>query len=117
MYLEKGRVVIFAAGTGNPFFTTDTAASLRAVETGAEIIMKATNVDGVYDADPTINPNAALLEEITYMEVIAEDLKVMDLTAITMCKDHNLPITVFNISRPGNIVKAVRGERLGTLVH
>lgn len=116
-HLEKGRVVIFAAGTGNPFFTTDTTAALRAVEIGAEVVMKATNVDGVYDADPTINPNAALLEEITYMEVIAEDLKVMDLTAITMCKDHNLPITVFNISRPGNIVKAVRGERLGTLVH
>ena len=116
-HLEKGRIVIFAAGTGNPFFTTDTTAALRAVEIGAEVVMKATNVDGVYDADPTINPNAALLEEITYMEVIAEDLKVMDLTAITMCKDHNLPITVFNISRPGNIVKAVRGERLGTLVH
>ena len=116
-HLEKGRVVIFAAGTGNPFFTTDTTAALRAVEIGAEVVMKATNVDGVYDADPTINPNAVLLEEITYMEVIAEDLKVMDLTAITMCKDHNLPITVFNISRPGNIVKAVRGERLGTLVH
>lgn len=116
-HLEKGRVVIFAAGTGNPFFTTDTTAALRAVEIGAEVVMKATNVDGVYDADPTINPNAVLLEEITYMEVIAEDLKVMDLTAITMCKDHNLPITVFNISKPGNIVKAVRGERLGTLVH
>ncbi|MFW2339612.1 MAG: UMP kinase [Acidimicrobiia bacterium] len=116
-HLEKGRVVIFAAGTGNPFFTTDTTAALRAVEIGAEIVMKATNVDGVYDADPTTNPDAVLLEEITYMEVIAEDLKVMDLTAITMCKDHNLPITVFNISRPGNIVKAVRGERLGTLVH
>jgi uridylate kinase len=116
-HLEKGRVVIFAAGTGNPFFTTDTTAALRAVEIGAEVVMKATNVDGVYDADPTINPNAALLEEITYMEVIAEDLKVMDLTAITMCKEHNLPITVFNISRPENIVKAVRGERLGTLVH
>jgi uridylate kinase len=116
-HLEKGRVVIFAAGTGNPFFTTDTTAALRAVEIGAEVVMKATNVDGVYDADPTTNPDAVLLEEITYMEVIAEDLKVMDLTAITMCKDHNLPITVFNISRPGNIVKAVRGERLGTLVH
>ena len=116
-HLEKGRVVIFAAGTGNPFFTTDTTAALRAVEIGAEVVMKATNVEGVYDADPTTSPDAVLLEEITYMEVIAEDLKVMDLTAITMCKDHNLPITVFNISRPGNIVKAVRGERLGTLVH
>ena len=116
-HLEKGRVVIFAAGTGNPFFTTDTTAALRAVEIGAETVMKATNVDGVYDADPTANPDAVLLDEVTYMQVIAEDLKVMDLTAITMCKDHNLPITVFNISRPGNIVKAVRGERLGTLVH
>jgi uridylate kinase len=116
-HLEKGRVVIFAAGTGNPFFTTDTTAALRAVEIGAEVVMKATNVDGVFDADPTNNPDAVLLEEVDYMRVIAEDLKVMDSTAITMCKDHNLPITVFNISKPGNIVKAVRGERLGTLVH
>ena len=116
-HLEKGRVVIFAAGTGNPFFTTDTTAALRAVEIGAEVVMKATNVDGVFDADPTDNPDAVLLKEVAYMRVIAEDLKVMDSTAITMCKDHNLPITVFNISKPGNIVKAVRGERLGTLVH
>ena len=116
-HLEKGRVVIFAAGTGNPFFTTDTAAALRAVEIGAEVVMKATNVDGVFDADPTNNPDAVLLEEVGYMRVIADDLKVMDSTAITMCKDHNLPITVFNISKPGNIVKAVRGERLGTQVH
>ncbi len=116
-HLEKGRVVIFAAGTGNPFFTTDTTAALRAVEIGAEVVMKATNVDGVYDADPTNNPDAVLLDEVTYLRVIADDLKVMDSTAITMCKDHNLPITVFNISRPGNIVRAVRGERLGTLVH
>lgn len=116
-HLEKGRVVIFAAGTGNPFFTTDTTAALRAVEIGAEVVMKATNVDGVFDADPTENPDAVLLQEVDYLRVIAEDLKVMDSTAITMCKDHNLPITVFNISEPGNIVKAVRGERLGTLVH
>jgi uridylate kinase len=116
-HLEKGRVVIFAAGTGNPFFTTDTAAALRAVEIGASVVMKATNVDGVYDADPTNNPNAVLLEEVAYLRVIADDLKVMDSTAITMCKDHDLPITVFNISVPGNIVRAVRGERLGTLVH
>ncbi len=116
-HLEKGRIVVFAAGTGNPFFTTDTTAALRAVEIGAEVVMKATNVDGVYDADPTNNPDAVLLDEVTYMRVIAEDLNVMDSTAITMCKDHNLPITVFNISRPGNIVRAVRGERLGTLVH
>ncbi len=116
-HLEKGRVVIFAAGTGNPFFTTDTAAALRAVEIGASVVMKATNVDGVYDADPTNNPNAVLLEEVAYLRVIADDLKVMDSTAITMCKDHDLPITVFNISVPGNIVRAVRGEGLGTLVH
>jgi uridylate kinase len=116
-HLEKGRVVIFAAGTGNPFFTTDTAAALRAVEIGASVVMKATNVDGVYDADPTNNPDAVLLEEVAYLRVIADDLKVMDSTAITMCKDHDLPITVFNISIPGNIVRAVRGERLGTLVH
>ena len=116
-HLEKGRVVIFAAGTGNPFFTTDTTAALRAVEIGASVVMKATNVDGVYDADPTNNPDAVLLEEVAYLRVIADDLKVMDSTAITMCKDHDLPITVFNISVPGNIVRAVRGERLGTLVH
>jgi len=116
-HLEKGRVVIFAAGTGNPFFTTDTTAALRAVEIGASVVMKATNVDGVYDADPTNNPDAVLLEEVAYLRVIADDLKVMDSTAITMCKDHDLPITVFNISIPGNIVRAVRGERLGTLVH
>ncbi len=116
-HLEKGRVVVFAAGTGNPFFTTDTTAALRAVEIGAEAVMKATNVDGVYDADPTGNPDANLLDEVTYLQVIADDLKVMDSTAITMCKDHNLPITVFNISVPGNIVRAIRGERLGTLVH
>ena len=116
-HLEKGRVVIFAAGTGNPFFTTDTTAALRAVEIGASVVLKATNVDGVYDADPTNNPDAVLLEEVAYLRVIADDLKVMDSTAITMCKDHDLPITVFNISIPGNIVRAVRGERLGTLVH
>ena len=116
-HLEKGRVVVFAAGTGNPFFTTDTTAALRAVEIGAEVVMKATNVEGVFDADPTSNPDAVLLEEVDYLRVIADDLKVMDSTAITMCKDHNLPITVFNISKPGNIVRAVRGERLGTLVH
>ena len=116
-HLEKGRVVIFAAGTGNPFFTTDTTAALRAVEIGASVVLKATNVDGVYDADPTNNPDAVLLEEVAYLRVIADDLKVMDSTAITMCKDHDLPITVFNISKPGNIVRAVRGERLGTLVH
>ncbi len=116
-HLEKGRVVIFAAGTGNPFFTTDTAAALRAVEISAQVVLKATRVDGVYDEDPHANSDAVMYDELTYMEVIAQGLKVMDSTAITMCKDHDLPIVVFNITTHGNIVKAVRGERIGTLVH
>jgi len=116
-HLEKGRVVIFAAGTGNPFFTTDTAAALRAVEIGAEVMLKATLVDGVYDDDPSENPEAVLLSEVGYLELISKGLRVMDSTAATMCKDHKLPIVVFNITKPENIVKAVRGERIGTLVH
>ena len=116
-HLEKGRVVIFAAGTGNPFFTTDTAAALRAVEISAEAVLKATRVDGVFDEDPLTNPEAKMFDELTYMEVLAKGLKVMDSTAITMCKDHELPVVVFNISTHGNIVKAVQGERIGTLVH
>ena len=116
-HLEKGRVVIFAAGTGNPFFTTDTAAALRAVEISAQVVLKATRVDGVYEADPHTNPAAKMYDELTYMEVLSRDLKVMDSTAITMCKEHDLPIVVFNITAHGNIVKAVRGERIGTLVH
>ncbi len=116
-HLEKGRVVIFAAGTGNPFFTTDTTAALRAVEINAEIVLKATRVDGVFDDDPHSNPAAAMFDELTYMEVLSQGLKVMDSTAITMCKDHELPIVVFNITTPGNIVKAVQSERIGTLVH
>ncbi|MFZ0492718.1 MAG: UMP kinase [Acidimicrobiia bacterium] len=116
-HLEKGRVVIFAAGTGNPFFTTDTAAALRAVEIGAEVMLKATLVDGVYDADPLTNPDATLMREVTYLDLIAKGLRVMDSTAATMCKDHQLPIVVFNITKPGNVVRAVRGERIGTLVH
>ena len=116
-HLEKGRVVIFAAGTGNPFFTTDTAAALRAAEIGAEMMLKATLVDGVYDDDPAENPDAVLLEEIGYIELVSRGLRVMDATAATMCRDHKLPIVVFNIKEPGNIVKAVRGERIGTLVH
>jgi uridylate kinase len=116
-HLEKGRVVIFAAGTGNPFFTTDTAAALRAVEISAQAVLKATRVDGVYDQDPLTNPEAKMFDELTYMEVLAKGLKVMDSTAITMCKDHELPVVVFNISTHGNIVKAVQGERIGTLVH
>lgn len=115
-HLEKGRIVVFAAGTGNPFFTTDTAAALRAIEIGAEAMLKATRVDGVYDADPTGNPDASMLHEVGYIEVIAKGLRVMDSTAVTMCKDHALPIVVFNITEHGNIVKAVHGERIGTLV-
>ena len=116
-HLEKGRVVIFAAGTGNPFFTTDTAAALRAVEISAQAVLKATRVDGVYDQDPLTNPEAKMFDELTYMEVLSKGLKVMDSTAITMCKDHELPVVVFNISTHGNIVRAVQGERIGTLVH
>src|SRR5665811_1124119 len=116
-HLEKGRIVIFAAGTGNPFFTTDTTAALRAVEIGAEVLLKATLVDGVYDDDPSKNPDAVLLPEVGYLEMVSRGLKVMDATAATMCRDHKLPIVVFNITKPGNIVDAVRGERIGTLVH
>ncbi|MCJ7725640.1 MAG: UMP kinase [Acidimicrobiia bacterium] len=115
-HLEKGRVVIFAGGTGNPYFTTDTAASLRAAEIGAEAVLKATRVDGVYDADPLTNPDATLFTELTYMEVLEKGLRVMDATAITMCMDNDLPIRVFDISVPGNIARAVRGEDIGTLV-
>ena len=115
-HLEKGRVVIFAAGTGNPFFTTDTTAALRAAEIGADAVLKATKVDGIYTADPTRDPDAQLLGELDYMHAIAEQLGVMDTTAITMCMENNLPIRVFNMTVPGNIVRAVRGEDVGTLV-
>ncbi len=116
-HLEKGRIVIFAAGTGNPFFTTDTTAALRAVEIGAEVVLKATRVDGVYDADPESDPDANLLEEVSYLDVIARSLRVMDSTAITMCREHDIPIVVFNLTKPGNIVAAVEGQPIGTLVH
>src|SRR6266568_167304 len=116
-HLEKGRVVIFAAGTGNPFFTTDTAASLRAMEIGAEVILKATKVDGVFDADPLKHPGAIRFEELTYIEVLSRQLQVMDATAISLCMDNGLPILVFNMMQPGNIKKAVTGVRIGTLVH
>lgn len=115
-HLEKGRVVIFAAGTGNPYFTTDTAASLRALEVGANAIMKATRVDGVYDSDPEENPSAKLYETLTYMDVISRDLRVMDATSITLCRDNGLPIIVFNITKPKNIRKVVLGEKIGTIV-
>ena len=115
-HLEKGRAVVFAGGTGNPFFTTDTTVALRAAEIGADVVLKATRVDGVYDADPEKSPDARLLHELTYMQVLEKGLRVMDSTAITMCMDNNLPIRVFNISVPGNIARAVRGEPVGTLV-
>ena len=116
-HLEKGRVVIFGAGTGNPYFSTDTAASLRAMEIGAEVILKATKVDGVYSADPTKNPDAIRYRELTYIDVLNRELKVMDSTAISLCMDNALPIIVFNLLEPGNIRKAVSGSAIGTIVH
>ncbi len=115
-HLEKGRVVIFGAGSGNPFFTTDTTAALRGAEIDAEVIFKATKVDGVYDSDPNINPNAKLYRSLTYGHVLANDLRVMDSTAIALCKDNNIPIMVFNLSVGGNIIKAIQGEPVGTIV-
>ncbi len=117
-HLEKGRIVIFAAGMGNPFFTTDTPAALRAAEIGAELLCKGTHsgVDGVYSADPKLDPTATRYDEISFMEVINRDLRVMDLTAITFCKDNNLPIRVFDLMIPGNIPRALSGEQIGTLV-
>jgi uridylate kinase len=115
-HLEKGRVVIFAGGTGNPYFTTDTTASLRAMEVGAEVILKATKVDGVYDADPFKHEGAKKFDELTYIEVLNRELKVMDSTAISLCMDNNLPIIVFNLMEKGNIKRVVSGEAIGTLV-
>ncbi|XP_071722196.1 uridylate kinase PUMPKIN, chloroplastic [Rutidosis leptorrhynchoides] len=115
-HLEKGRVVIFAAGTGNPFFTTDTAAALRCAEINAEVVLKATNVDGVFDDDPKRNPNARLLDTLSYQEVTSKELSVMDMTAITLCQENNIPVVVFNLFKPGNISKAIKGERVGTLI-
>ena len=115
-HLEKGRVVIFAAGTGNPYFTTDTTAALRALEVHAECIMKATKVDGVYDADPKTNPNAKKFDELPYIEVLNRGLQVMDSTAISLAMDNNLPILVFNMQQDGNIERALRGEAVGTMV-
>ncbi|MDJ0803069.1 MAG: UMP kinase [Desulfobacterales bacterium] len=116
-HLERKRVVIFAAGTGNPYFTTDTAAVLRAQEIHAEILLKATKVDGVYDADPVTNPNAVLYTDMTYMDVLERQLKVMDMTAISLAMDNKLPLSVFNLNQPGNIHKVVCGEPVGTLIH
>jgi len=115
-HLEKGRTVIFAAGTGNPYFTTDTTVALRAAEIGADLVLKATRVDGIFSADPELDPSAEIFEELTYMEVLEKGLRVMDATAITMCMENDLPIRVFNITVPGNIARAVRGEPIGTLV-
>ena len=115
-HLEKKRVVIFAAGTGNPFFTTDTAASLRAMEVGADIIMKATRVDGVYDSDPETNADAVMFKRLDYIEVLKNNLKVMDSTAISLCMDNSLPILVFNLNTEGNLKRVVLGEELGTFV-
>lgn len=115
-HLEKGRVVIFAAGTGNPFFTTDTAASLRAVEIGAELMLKATQVDGVYSADPKVDTNAVRYNELTYDEVINNRLAVMDTTAVVMCQEQNMPLRVFDVHKSGNLTKLIYGEDIGTLV-
>lgn len=115
-HLEKRRVVIFAAGTGNPFFSTDTAAALRAMEIKAEIVLKATKVEGVYDSDPVINANAKLFERLTYLQVLEKGLKVMDAMAISLCMDNDLPIIVFNLRREGNIKRAVMGEKIGSLI-
>jgi uridylate kinase len=115
-HLEKGRCVIFAAGTGNPYFSTDTAASLRAMEIKADVLLKATKVEGIYDADPVITKDAVKFEQITYMEILRLGLKVMDTTAVSLCKDNNLPVIIFNMNRPGNILRVISGEKVGSLV-
>ena len=115
-HLEKGRVVVFAAGTGNPYFTTDTAAALRAMEIKADVILKATKVDGIYTADPIKHPDATRLEEITYLQVLEQGLQVMDATAISLCMDNRLPIIVFNLRTPGNLRRVVLGEAVGSIV-
>lgn len=115
-HLEKGRVIIFAAGTGNPYFTTDTAAALRAMEINSDAILKATRVDGVYDKDPLVHKKARKFRELTYIDVLQRNLKVMDATAISLCMDNDLPIVVFNLTRKGNIRRVVLGEKIGTVV-
>ena len=115
-HVEKGRVVIFGAGTGNPYFTTDTAGSLRAIEINAEVILKGTRVDGIYTADPEKVPNAQKFEAITFQECISRNLRVMDMTAFTLCMENQLPIIVFDMNKPGNLLRVVRGEKVGTLV-
>ncbi|MCL2383405.1 MAG: UMP kinase [Oscillospiraceae bacterium] len=115
-HLEKGRVVIFACGTGNPYFSTDTGAALRAAETDAEVILLAKTIDGVYSADPKEDPNAVKFDEISYLDILNKDLKVMDATATSLCKDNQIPLIVFGIDEPENMVKIIKGERIGTLV-
>ena len=115
-HLEKGRMVIFAAGTGNPYFSTDTAASLRAMEIKADVLLKATKVEGIYDADPVIQRDAVKFEQITYMEILRLGLKVMDTTAVSLCKDNNLPMIIFNLNETGNIRRVILGEKVGSLV-
>jgi len=116
-HLEKGRVVLFAAGTGNPFFTTDTAASLRAIEIGAELLVKATKVNGIYSADPLKDPNAVRYPRLTFDRVLDERLAVMDATAIVMCRDNRLPLQVFNLGNAGDLLRIARGEDIGTVVY
>ncbi|HEX4347610.1 MAG TPA: UMP kinase [Vicinamibacterales bacterium] len=115
-HLEKGRVVVFGAGTGNPYFSTDTAAALRAMEIKADVIFKATKVDGIYDSDPMLNPTATRFDRISYLQVLEHGLKVMDATAISLCMDNRLPIVIFNLRTPGNIKRAISGEPIGSLV-
>jgi uridylate kinase len=115
-HLEKGRVVIFGAGTGNPYFTTDTAGSLRAIEMKADVILKGTRVDGIYDEDPEKNPNAVKFDKISFQDCISKNLKVMDMTAFTLCMENKLPIIVFDMNQPGNLMKLVKGDTVGTLV-
>ena len=115
-HLEKGRVVIFGCGTGNPYFTTDTAAALRAAEIGAEVILVGKTIDGVYSADPKVDPNAVKYDEITYLDILNKNLKVMDSTAVSLCKDNNIKLIVFELANPENIIKAVKGEKVGTLI-
>ncbi|MCA9539249.1 MAG: UMP kinase [Myxococcales bacterium] len=116
-HLEKGRVVVFAAGTGNPYFTTDTAAALRAMEVSADVLLKATKVDGLYDADPMKVPDAKRYDEVTHDEVLSRNLRVMDATAISLCREHDMPIVVFDLTAPGNIVRVAQGDPIGTLIH
>lgn len=116
-HLQKGRVVIFGAGTGNPYFTTDTAGSLRAIEIAADVILKGTRVDGVYTADPEKDPTATRYQTVTYQECLSKNLRIMDMTAFTLCMENNLPIIVFDMNKPGNLKKVIMGEDVGTLIH